>query len=123
MDALATVFDPELGLSVVDLGLVYDLDIRDGIVRIIMTLTAPGCPIHDVMPEWIRNVVIALPGVDHVEVTITFDPPWTPELIGRHQDLGRRVRDPAGSSLVERSPGFAGRAATEEVSRKAPRSG
>jgi metal-sulfur cluster biosynthetic enzyme len=47
-----------------------------------MTLTMPGCPIHDVMPEWVREAVSRLPGVEHVEVVLTFDPPWTPDRIG-----------------------------------------
>jgi radical SAM protein len=81
MDALSGVLDPELGLSVVELGLVYDVAIRGRAVAITMTLTAPGCPLHEVMPAWVRNAVMALPGVDHVEVALAFDPPWTPERI------------------------------------------
>jgi radical SAM protein with 4Fe4S-binding SPASM domain len=81
MQALGTVLDPELGMSIVDLGLVYDVHIRDGAVGITMTLTAPGCPIHDVMPEWVRTAVMQVPGVEAVEVTLTFEPPWTPDRI------------------------------------------
>ena len=77
--ALATVLDPELGMSIVDLGLVYDVRIRNGAVAITMTLTAPGCPIHDVMPEWVRTAVLRVPGVEAVDVTLTFEPPWTPD--------------------------------------------
>ena len=79
MEALRTVFDPELGLSVVELGLVYGITIDGGAVAITMTLTTPGCPIHDVMPAWVREAVGALPGVERVDVTLTFDPPWTPD--------------------------------------------
>ncbi|HLE42523.1 MAG TPA: iron-sulfur cluster assembly protein, partial [Methylomirabilota bacterium] len=74
---------PELGMSIVDLGLVYDVRIRNGAVAITMTLTAPGCPIHDVMPEWVREAVMTVPGVERVDVTLTFDPPWSLERIGR----------------------------------------
>lgn len=81
MRALGTVFDPELGLSIVDLGLIYGVEIEDGRVRITMTLTAPGCPIQDRMGEWVRRAVEALPGVPAVDVTITFEPPWTPDRI------------------------------------------
>lgn len=81
MAALSTVFDPELGMSIVELGLVYDVQIRDGGVAVTMTLTAPGCPIHDVMPEWVRTAVMAIPGVERADVTLTFDPPWTPARI------------------------------------------
>jgi radical SAM protein len=79
--ALRTVVDPELGMSIVDLGLVYGIEVEDGRVAIVMTLTAPGCPIHDVMPAWVREAVGRLPGVTEVDVTLTFDPPWTPDRI------------------------------------------
>jgi len=79
--ALRTVFDPELGISVIELGLIYGIDIRNGAVKITMTLTTPGCPIHDVMPGWVREAVMPIPGVERVEVDITFDPPWTPDRI------------------------------------------
>jgi metal-sulfur cluster biosynthetic enzyme len=81
LEALGGVLDPELGMSVVELGLVYGVDIVNGAVNITMTLTAPGCPVHDVMPDWIRQAVMAVPGVLSVDVRITFDPPWTPERI------------------------------------------
>jgi metal-sulfur cluster biosynthetic enzyme len=82
-EALRTVFDPELGMSVVDLGLVYGIRIVGGEVAITMTLTTPGCPIHDVMPQWAREAVMRVPGVERVEVTLAFEPPWTPDRIAR----------------------------------------
>jgi metal-sulfur cluster biosynthetic enzyme len=81
--ALRTVSDPEMGLSIVELGLVYGIDVRGGTVTVTMTLTVPGCPIHDLMPEWVRAAVRQVPGVEHVDVTLTFDPPWTPDRMGR----------------------------------------
>jgi metal-sulfur cluster biosynthetic enzyme len=78
-EALRTVLDPELGLSVVELGLIYGIEVRNATVAVTMTLTAPGCPIHDIMPGWIREAVMRIPGVEHVDVHLTFDPPWTPE--------------------------------------------
>ena len=77
--ALRDVHDPELGLSVVALGLVYGIHVTEGCVRVTMTLTTPGCPIHDAMLQWVRQAVIAIPGVEDVEVVVTFDPPWTPD--------------------------------------------
>ena len=77
--ALRDVLDPELGMSVVDLGLIYDVQVEAARVRITMTLTTPGCPLHDSMAEWVRQAVGRIPGVDEVEVAITFDPPWTPD--------------------------------------------
>lgn len=81
LQALGGVLDPELGMSVVELGLIYRIDTVNGAVNITMTLTAPGCPVHEVMPGWIRRAVMAVPGVDAVDVRITFDPPWTPDRI------------------------------------------
>jgi len=81
IEALGGVFDPELGMSVVDLGLIYGIRIEGGDVAITMTLTAPGCPIHDVMPGWVREAVMRVPGVRSVDVAITFEPPWTPDRI------------------------------------------
>ena len=60
-EALRTVLDPELGLSVVDLGLIYGIAIEGGSVRITMTLTAPGCPLHAVMTDWVRRAVLGSP--------------------------------------------------------------
>lgn len=81
IDAMRAVLDPELGMSVVDLGLVYGVDLDGGAVRITMTLTAQGCPLHEVMAEGVRAAVAAVPGVTAVDVTLTFDPPWTPARI------------------------------------------
>jgi radical SAM protein len=83
MEALRGVFDPELGMSVVDLGLIYGVAVEGGTVRVTMTLTARGCPLHEVMAEWVRTAVRGLPGVERVEVALTFDPPWTPERMKR----------------------------------------
>jgi metal-sulfur cluster biosynthetic enzyme len=80
-DALRSVIDPELGLSVVELGLIYGVTVDGDRVTVRMTLTAPGCPLHAVMPDWVREAVSALPGVREVDVELTFDPPWSPERI------------------------------------------
>lgn len=79
MDALRDVVDPELGMSIVELGLVYDVRIAGGAVDVTMTLTAPGCPLHDLMTGWVRSALTRVPGVEHVHVDLTFDPPWTPD--------------------------------------------
>jgi metal-sulfur cluster biosynthetic enzyme len=79
--ALRDVFDPELGMSIVDLGLIYGMEIDAGHVRITMTLTTQGCPLHDSMAEWVRQAVAKIPGVEDVEVAIIFDPPWTADRI------------------------------------------
>jgi len=79
--SLRAVLDPELGMSIVDLGLVYGVEARDATVRVTMTLTTPGCPLHGAMTGWVREAVMLVPGVENVEVELTFDPPWTPERI------------------------------------------
>jgi metal-sulfur cluster biosynthetic enzyme len=83
LQSLAGVVDPELNLSIVDLGLVYGVRVDGGHVAVTMTLTAPGCPLHEVMAEWARAAIAAIPGVERVDVAITFDPPWTPERMRR----------------------------------------
>ncbi|MDP8249862.1 SUF system Fe-S cluster assembly protein [Pseudochrobactrum saccharolyticum] len=80
ISALKTVYDPEIPADIYELGLIYKVDIEDDrTVKIDMTLTAPGCPVAGEMPGWVENAVGAVEGVSHVEVTMTFDPPWTPD--------------------------------------------
>jgi FeS assembly SUF system protein len=77
VDACKTVFDPEIPVNIFDLGLIYTIAIDDaGKVGITMTLTAPGCPVAGEMPGWVSNAVEAVPGVQEVDVTMTFDPQW-----------------------------------------------
>jgi FeS assembly SUF system protein len=77
--ALKTVYDPEIPADIFELGLIYKIDIEDDrMVKIVMTLTAPGCPVAGEMPGWVENAVGAVEGVSGVEVEMTFDPPWTP---------------------------------------------
>jgi metal-sulfur cluster biosynthetic enzyme len=78
-DALREVIDPELGLDFVELGLIYDVEIEDGSVRVTYTLTSPGCPIGPQVSEQIEEFVSELEGVEDVQPTMTFSPPWTPE--------------------------------------------
>lgn len=78
-ETLRTVPDPELGLSIVDLGLVYDVTITDGQVNVLMTLTTMGCPLFSLISEPIKHEVKKLPGVVDVNVELTFDPPWSIE--------------------------------------------
>jgi metal-sulfur cluster biosynthetic enzyme len=79
VEALRQVEDPELGMDIVDLGLMYDVELENGTVKVIHTLTSMGCPVGPMIQQQIDEVVRALPGVDDVEVELTWDPPWTPE--------------------------------------------
>ena len=78
-NALRAVVDPELGINIVDLGLVYGVDIQDGHVKVTMTLTAIGCPLAFVVHQMVENALLQLDGVRSVQVEIVWDPPWTPE--------------------------------------------
>ncbi|WP_418793215.1 SUF system Fe-S cluster assembly protein [Nitratireductor rhodophyticola] len=80
VSALKTVYDPEIPADIYELGLIYKVDIEDDrSVKIDMTLTAPGCPVAGEMPGWVQNAVSSVEGVGDVEVTMVFDPPWTPD--------------------------------------------
>jgi metal-sulfur cluster biosynthetic enzyme len=78
-DALRDVIDPELGLDFVELGLIYDVAVDAGTVHISYTLTSPGCPIGPQVAEQMEEFVGDLDGVEEVQPTMTFSPPWTPE--------------------------------------------
>jgi metal-sulfur cluster biosynthetic enzyme len=78
-EALHQVEDPELGMDIVELGLLYDAEIEGPKVKVIHSLTSMGCPAGPMIQEDIHRVVAELPGVEDVEIELTWDPPWTPE--------------------------------------------
>ena len=81
-DALREVIDPELGLDFVELGLIYEVEIApDGAVKVIYTLTSPGCPIGPQVAEQIEEFVGEIDGVSSVDSEMTFSPPWSPDLM------------------------------------------
>ncbi|MCK0167036.1 SUF system Fe-S cluster assembly protein [Jannaschia sp. S6380] len=82
VDACRSVFDPEIPVNIYDLGLVYTIDITaENDVRVIMTLTAPGCPVAGEMPGWVADAVSGVPGVRTVDVDLTWEPPWGMEMM------------------------------------------
>lgn len=81
MDALKGVYDPEIGIDIVNLGLIYDVDIDEGNVGIKMTLTTPGCPLGSTVQEAVRAVLESIDGVKNVDVQIVWDPPWNPSMM------------------------------------------
>ncbi|MCU0620806.1 MAG: metal-sulfur cluster assembly factor [Gemmatimonadales bacterium] len=81
LEALNAVQDPELGIGIVDLGLIYDVAVEGDVVRLTMTFTAEGCPMGDAIEAGVRRVVGALPGVREVALQLTFTPPWRPDFI------------------------------------------
>jgi len=81
IDALREVYDPELGVDIVSLGLVYDLHIAGDSVHLMMTLTTPGCPLHGTIKKEVLLRLEQLPGVGWVDIQLVWDPPWSPERI------------------------------------------
>ncbi len=79
IDAIATIYDPEIPVNIYELGLIYAIDIEeDGRVKVEMTLTAPACPSAQELPEQVREAVLAVPGVSSCDVDTVWDPPWDP---------------------------------------------
>jgi len=82
VDACRTVYDPEIPVNIYDLGLIYTIDIKDdNAVKVIMTLTAPGCPVAGEMPGWIVEAIEPVAGVKEVDVELTWEPPWGMEMM------------------------------------------
>jgi metal-sulfur cluster biosynthetic enzyme len=79
LDALRQVDDPELGINIVDLGLVYDVSIEGDAVHVTYTLTTMGCPIGPLIEQQIKQMIEPIEGIDRVEAEMVLTPPWTPE--------------------------------------------
>ncbi len=84
-ERLRDVYDPEMRLSVVDLGLIYAIEIDGDTVRITYTLTTPACPLAPLIAEQIRAAVLDVPGVRDVELSLTFSPPWDPKTMASEE--------------------------------------
>jgi FeS assembly SUF system protein len=88
LDAIATVYDPEIPVNIYELGLIYAVDINDaGDVKVEMTLTAPACPSAQELPEMVRSAVLGVPGVKNVTVETVWDPPWDPSRMSEEARL------------------------------------
>jgi metal-sulfur cluster biosynthetic enzyme len=86
LDALRQVIDPEIGCNLVDLGLIYNIAILGPKVIVTMTLTTPGCPMHESLCGGVQAAVLNLAGVDEADVELVWDPPWHPAMM---TELGR----------------------------------
>ncbi len=80
-EALRQVEDPELGMDIVELGLLYDVEVQGQRVKITHSLTSMGCPAGPMIQEDINRVAREVPGVEDVDIELTWNPPWTPELM------------------------------------------
>ncbi len=89
--ALKTVMDPELGVNIFDLGLIYGIDVNDSKVVVTMTMTSAACPMHNLLSQLADNAVFdALEEKMDVEIKVVFEPPWTPDLMS---DYARSILD------------------------------
>lgn len=79
LESLKNVIDPELGINIVDLGLVYDVAVEDGTLRVEYTLTTMGCPIGPLIESQMQQTISGIEGVDGFEAEMVFTPPWTPD--------------------------------------------
>ena len=82
VEACRSVYDPEIPVNIYDLGLVYTIDVSDeNEVTVMMSLTAPGCPVAGEMPGWVADAIEPLPGVKTVDVQLVWEPPWGMEMM------------------------------------------
>lgn len=88
VEAMRTVYDPEIPVNIYDLGLIYDMKVNDtGAVEIKMTLTAPGCPVAGEMPGMVARAVKTVEGVTDCDVELVWDPQWTPDMMSESARL------------------------------------
>lgn len=86
--AIKTVYDPEIPVDIFELGLIYRIDVSDDMdVTIDMTLTAPGCPVAEHMPQWVKDAVGMVAGIRDCDVNMVFDPPWDPSRMSEEARL------------------------------------
>ncbi|PRY99816.1 SUF system Fe-S cluster assembly protein [Marinilabilia salmonicolor] len=79
---LKTIYDPEIPVNIYDLGLIYEVEVREeGKVKVVMTLTSPNCPVAESLPEEVYEKVLSVEGVKEVDLNLTFDPPWTKDML------------------------------------------
>jgi metal-sulfur cluster biosynthetic enzyme len=90
-DALRSIPDPEFSINIVDLGLIYSVECNEGELNVTMTLTTQSCPSGDWIYEGVKVALASLPGVTNVNVTMVFDPVWTPDMLSESalRQLGR----------------------------------
>lgn len=81
LEALRAVIDPEIGINIVDLGLVYAVEPRGERVDVVLTMTTPACPLSAMIEEEVREAVLGVAGITQARVAVIFEPPWSPEMM------------------------------------------
>lgn len=93
LGALELVVDPELGIDIVNLGLVYNIDMDEaGVVTVTMTLTSIGCPLAGSIVDQVKRALADIPEIKDVEVNIVFNPPWDKEMMSRYAKIALGIR-------------------------------
>lgn len=88
IEVLKTIYDPEIPVNIYELGLIYEIKVhKDRSVYVKMTLTAPNCPVADILPQQVESAVGSIPDVEDARVELTFDPPFTPEMMSEEAKL------------------------------------
>jgi len=88
IEELRLVFDPEIPVNIYDLGMIYEIEIKDSMeVKIVMTLTSPNCPEVESLPGEVRDRILKMDGVKDVEIELTFDPPWDQSMLSEEAKL------------------------------------
>ena len=88
IEQICTVYDPEIPVNIYELGLIYEVKVEDeGKAHILMTLTAPACPAAEIIPEEVKQKSLEVEGIEEVEVELTFDPPWSKEMMSEEAQL------------------------------------
>ena len=91
LETLRQVIDPELGCNIVDLGLIYNVRIDGPSVSVVMTLTTPGCPMHESISQGVQTALLGVDGIADVDVQVVWDPPWHPSMMTEQGRIATRV--------------------------------
>ena len=84
---IRTIYDPEIPVNIYELGLIYDVKVKEDSVKIVMTLTSPNCPVAESLPRDVEDKVAAMDGIESAKVEIVFDPPWTQDMMSEEAKL------------------------------------
>lgn len=88
IEQLKTIFDPEIPVNIYELGLIYEVNVLDdGKAHVLMTLTAPACPAAELLPAEVKEKTLSVEGIEEAEVELTFDPPWTKDMMSEEAML------------------------------------